>query len=277
MARNTGTVKMPFTKMEGTGNDFIMVNAVTSGPTVDWPSFAARMCPVKTGIGADGVIVLGPDSQTDFTFRIFNADGSEAEMCGNGARCAALFAYRQGVAAKTMKFKTLAGIIGARIENEEAAIQMTEPYGLDTGIAIQVQGSGRTVHFVNTGVPHTIVFTDRIDEAPVFELGRLIRYHDRFAPAGTNVDFVGKEGDGTIRVRTYERGVEGETYACGTGAVASAIMSYHLGTVRNLPVTVRMKGGDLKIAFTPADGRYSDVWLTGPVSTVFTGEVMISL
>ncbi|OQC25097.1 MAG: Diaminopimelate epimerase [Deltaproteobacteria bacterium ADurb.Bin072] len=270
-------MKVQFTKMEGTGNDFIMVNAVPGSLDMDWPSFAARFCPVKTGIGADGVIVLSPDTLTDFRFRIFNADGSEAEMCGNGARCAALFAYRQGIAGKALRFSTMAGIVEARVHNDGAAVQMTVPFGLDTGIVIPVHGSERTVHFVNTGVPHTIVFTDHVDEEPVFEHGRLIRYHDRFAPSGTNVDFVEKVGSGCIRVRTYERGVEGETLACGTGAVASAIVSYHLGTVRDLPVTVRMRGGDLKIDFTPDGGAYADVWLTGPVTTVFTGEAMVSL
>jgi len=277
MARETGSMKVQFTKMEGTGNDFIMVNAVPRPLDIDWQAFAARFCPVKTGIGADGVIVLSPDTLTDFRFRIFNADGSEAEMCGNGARCAALFAYRQGIAGKAPRFSTMAGIVGARVHNDGAAIQMTVPFGLDTGIVIPVHGSDWTVHFVNTGVPHTIVFTDHVDEVPVFEHGRLIRYHDRFAPSGTNVDFVKKEGSGCIRVRTYERGVEGETLACGTGAVASAIVSYHLGTVQDLPVTVRMRGGDLKIGFTPDGGVYTDVWLTGPVTTVFAGEVMVSL
>ncbi|HNQ85156.1 MAG TPA: diaminopimelate epimerase [Deltaproteobacteria bacterium] len=277
MTRKTGSMKVQFTKMEGTGNDFIMVNAVPGSLDMDWPSFAARFCPVKTGIGADGVIVLSPDTLTDFRFRIFNADGSEAEMCGNGARCAALFAYRQGIAGKALRFSTMAGIVEARVHNDGAAVQMTVPFGLDTGIVIPVHGSERTVHFVNTGVPHTIVFTDHVDEEPVFEHGRLIRYHDRFAPSGTNVDFVEKVGSGCIRVRTYERGVEGETLACGTGAVASAIVSYHLGTVRDLPVTVRMRGGDLKIDFTPDGGAYADVWLTGPVTTVFTGEAMVSL
>ena len=277
MTRKTGSMKVQFTKMEGTGNDFIMVNAVPGSLDMDWPSFAARFCPVKTGIGADGVIVLSPDTLTDFRFRIFNADGSEAEMCGNGARCAALFAYRQGIAGKALRFSTMAGIVEARVHNDDAAVQMTVPFGLDTGIVIPVHGSDRTVHFVNTGVPHTIVFTDHVDEEPVFEHGRLIRYHDRFAPSGTNVDFVEKVGSGCIRVRTYERGVEGETLACGTGAVASAIVSYHLGTVRDLPVTVRMRGGDLKIDFTPDGGAYADVWLTGPVTTVFTGEAMVSL
>jgi diaminopimelate epimerase len=264
-----------FTKMAGAGNDFIMINNADSSFSLDWSSFAASMCPPKTGIGADGVIVIEPDTETDFTFRIFNADGSEAEMCGNGARCAALFAHAQGIAGTTMRFRTLAGIIGARIDGHEVAVEMTEPFGLKTQIEIPLQGSGRTVHFVNTGVPHTILFTPRLDDEDVPGIGRLVRFHEHFAPAGTNADFVEVQGPGSIRVRTYERGVEGETLACGTGAVASAIVSHHLGKVQEVPVLVRMKGGDLKIDFTTDHSGYTRVWLMGPVNTVFTGQVSL--
>ncbi|HWR68064.1 MAG TPA: diaminopimelate epimerase, partial [Desulfomonilia bacterium] len=144
-------MKVPFTKMAGAGNDFILIDNMKSSLTLNWQAFAMSMCPVRTGIGADGVIVLEPDNDTDFIFRIFNADGSEAEMCGNGARCAALFAYLQGVAGKTMRFKTLAGIIGARIDGDDVSVAMTDPYGLDTGIDISAHGGIKTVHYVNTG------------------------------------------------------------------------------------------------------------------------------
>ncbi len=266
---------LSFTKMSGAGNDFIMVNNSMHSLPIDWPSFAVRFCAPKTGIGADGVIVLSPDEETDFSFRIFNADGSEAEMCGNGARCAALFARRQGLAGESMKFRTLAGIIGARIDNEDVAIQMTDPFDLDTGIGIEVRQERLEVHFINTGVPHAIVFTERIEEIPVKELGRSIRWHERFSPAGTNVDFVKVLGLDSIHVRTYERGVEDETHACGTGAVASALVSNALGRVRNTPVNVRMKGGDLKIDFSGSSGSYRKVWLIGPVATVFKGEIFL--
>jgi len=264
---------LSFTKMSGAGNDFIMVNSTEHSLSIDWPSFALRYCALKTGVGADGVIVLSPDAETDFSFRILNADGSEAEMCGNGARCAALFAYQQRLAGKSMKFRTLAGVIGARIDDKEVAIQMTDPLDLRTCIDIEVHQKKMYVHFINTGVPHTIVFSDRIEEISVKELGRSIRWHEHFSPAGTNVDFVKVLGPGSIHVRTYERGVEDETYACGTGAVASAIISDVLGMVRKTPVQVRMKGGDLKIEFSGNNGSYKDVWLIGPVDTVFTGEI----
>lgn len=277
MGATTSEIRVPFTKMAGAGNDFIMVNNVKNPVHIDWQAFAIRCCALKTGIGADGVIVLGDDNDTDFTFRIFNADGSEAEMCGNGARCAALFANQQGIAKTPMRFKTLAGTIGARIDGDEVAIQMTEPFGLETDIAIDVLDKHMKVHFINTGVPHTILFSPDIDNEPVAGLGRAIRFHGRFLPSGTNADFVQVLDHNRIRVRTYERGVEDETLACGTGAVASAIISAHLGKVAGTPVLVTMRGGELKIDFVKQGDQYSEVWLMGPVDTVFTGEVIVRL
>ncbi len=275
MASSAGEIRVPFTKMAGAGNDFIMVNNVKNPVHLDWQAFAIRSCALKTGIGADGVIVLGEDTDTDFTFRIFNADGSEAEMCGNGARCAALFAHQQGITKTPMRFKTLAGTIGARIDGENIAIQMTAPFGLETHIAIDVLAKPLTAHFINTGVPHAIIFFESLDNVPVAELGRAVRLHSRFAPAGTNADFVQVLEGNRIRVRTYERGVEDETLACGTGAVASAIISKHLGKVASTPVLVTMKGGELKIDFAELGNDYSQVWLMGPVDTVFAGEVTV--
>ena len=277
MGSTTSEIRVPFTKMAGAGNDFIMVNSVKNPVHLDWQAFAIRSCALKTGIGADGVIVLGKDTDTDFIFRIFNADGSEAEMCGNGARCAALFAHQQGIAKTPMRFKTLAGAIGARIDGEDVAIEMTEPFGLKTDISIDVLDKQLIAHFINTGVPHAIIFSDAIDNEPVGELGRAIRFHGRFSPAGTNVDFVQALDHNRIRVRTYERGVEDETLACGTGAVAAAIISKRLGKVASTPVFVDMKGGELKIDFAEQGNQYSQVWLMGPVDTVFAGEVIVRL
>jgi diaminopimelate epimerase len=277
MGSTTNTRKVFFTKMTGAGNDFILVNNVKNPVHLDWQAFAIRSCTLKTGIGADGVIVLGEDTDTDFTFRIFNADGSEAEMCGNGARCAALFAHQQGIAKTPMRFKTLAGTIGARIDGEDVAIEMTEPFGLETDISLDAFDKRLIVHFINTGVPHAILFSDDIDNEPVADLGPAIRFHSRFLPAGTNADFVQVLDHNRIRVRTYERGVEDETLACGTGAVASAIISKHLGKVSSTPVLVTMKGGELKIDFTKQADQYLKVWLMGPVDTVFTGEVIARL
>jgi diaminopimelate epimerase len=221
------------------------------------------------------VVVLDKDADTNFAFRIFNADGSEAEMCGNGARCAAAFALEKGIAGETMRFRTLAGIIEGRIKGADAAIKLTAPSGLKTNIAINVGSRKMTMHIINTGVPHTIILTEQIEDEPVDKLGRIIRNHDHFKPAGTNVDFVQVISRDSIKVRTYERGVEAETYACGTGAVASAIVCTELGKISGPPVHVHMKGGVLKIDFTKRAKAYRDVWLMGPVMTIFTGEVIL--
>jgi diaminopimelate epimerase len=174
-----------------------------------------------------------------------------------------------------MTFRTLAGIIGAKVGPEDVSIRMTDPSGLRTGIALGLGDADLPVHFINTGVPHTIVFTDDVKDVSVSEMGRAIRFHESFAPEGTNVNFVQVLGEDHIHVRTYERGVEAETYACGTGAVASAVMAHHLGMTPRKPVNVRTRGGKLMIDFAAKGSSYSDVWLMGPADTVFTGEVRV--
>jgi diaminopimelate epimerase len=194
-------------------------------------------------------------------------------MCGNGARCAAAFAVEHGLAGRIMRFTTRAGIIEARVNPDDVSIMMTPPRDLHTGIALEMDGVTTEVHFINTGVPHAVMFTDALDETDVHALGRRIRKHRRFAPAGTNVNFVQAEGGDSIRVRTYERGVEAETLACGTGAVASAIISHASGKASGSPVRVEVPGGDLKIEFTCTGGEYRDVWLTGEASFIFRGSL----
>ncbi|HPC46489.1 MAG TPA: diaminopimelate epimerase [Deltaproteobacteria bacterium] len=264
-----------FTKMAGAGNDFVMVNACSPAVRLDWNRLASIWCRPKTGIGADGLVVLEPDVSADFAMRIFNADGTEAEMCGNGARCAALFAMRQGLAGPVMRFRTGAGFIGARVDGTDAAIEMTDPCGLETGVDLEVAGDTLTVHVVNTGVPHAVVFTRRVDDEPVDRLGPLVRNHERFRPAGTNVDFVEIVSPDTLKARTYERGVEAETLACGTGAVASAVVAHRMGVVDATSVKVMMRGGDLMVSFATSPRGYCGVMLMGPVDEVFRGEIEV--
>jgi diaminopimelate epimerase len=266
---------MEFTKMSGTGNDFIVIDSFHRSFDIDWPRFARTYCPRKISVGADGVLVLSPSDVADFTYRIFNADGSEAEMCGNGARCAAAFAVERGIAGSSMRFKTLAGIVEARVNPDDVSIRVTDPHSLEKDISIAVDDRDCIVHHVNTGVPHTIWFTDEIDTLPVNELGKAVRAHPRFSPAGTNVDFVQALGKDRIRVRTYERGVEAETLACGTGAVASAVISHAAGQVEARSIRVDMPGGTLYIEFTSRNGDYTDVWLTGEVSFVYNGTLFL--
>lgn len=265
---------LPFTKMSGTGNDFMVINNMQGRFALDWSTFAARYCPRRTSVGADGVLILEQSAEADFNYRIFNADGSEAEMCGNGARCAALFAFKQNIAGEHMYFKTLAGIIEARVDSGDVSIRMTEPFGLKKDICLDVASGRHIAHFINSGVPHTVIFTDSLATTSVDDLGRAIRMHEYFSPAGTNVNFVQVTGDSQILVRTYERGVEAETLACGTGAVASAIISAYVKNVHP-PVHVTMPGGELQIDFTLENESVSNVWLGGAVDTVYTGELIL--
>lgn len=263
-----------FSKMSGTGNDFIVIDNTQRIYDLDWSAFAKRHCERRVSVGADGVLVLEPHATCDFNYRIFNADGSEAEMCGNGARCAARFAFEHGIAAKEMRFMTLAGVIEAHIEAEDVAVKMTKPKNMRLDIAIELNSQPVTVHFADTGVPHAIVFVDNIDEYDVETNGRALRYHSEFAPAGTNADFVGVTGPDSIKVRTYERGVEGETLACGTGAVASALLTHASGRIKTQPIKVAMPGGQLKIDFNKDGDAYTAAWLIGKVDTVYTAKLV---
>jgi len=264
---------MPFVKMSGTGNDFVMIDNMNLLLKSDLDRLAVKLCHRQFGIGADGIILLEPAEKADFTMRIFNADGSEAEMCGNGSRCTAVFANSLGVAGQEMRFSTLAGIIEAKVTPNGAAIKLTEPRDMKTGITAGVKGIDYTLDFINTGVPHAVFFTEDVEDISVNLLGSTIRYHQVFKPAGTNVNFVQIINDSTIKVRTYERGVEAETLACGTGATASALMSAAVKGITGRPVKVKVPGGELMIDFKFENGRFSDVWLIGPAEVTFKGEV----
>ena len=215
----------------------------------------------------DGSLFIEPSVKADFRMRIINTDGSEAEMCGNGARCAALFAYdRQIAESRRMEFETLAGIISGEVKNGGLVkVRLTDPSGYRTGIKLNLPGFTGEVSFINTGVPHVVVFTEEIETVDVVALGREIRYCAAFKPSGANVNFVKVTGKDSIRVRTYERGVEGETLACGTGSTASALVSAALDKV-TAPVRVLTQGGEeLCITFTRRDSVFNDVSLEGIV------------
>lgn len=265
-----------FSKMYGHGNDFIVVRESEDAFPDDWSEKAVRWCRRRTGIGADGLLVVGPGRSADFSMRIFNPDGSEAEMCGNGARCIARFAFEAGIAGSSMKFETPAGVIEATVDGSRAAIRLTDPAGLK-GEVVTVGGEQYPLYTINTGVPHAILFTDgvlHLADDLLHERGRAIRFHDAFAPAGTNVDFVEVAGSGRIRVRTYERGVEAETPACGTGAAASALISSLYAEVGAPPIEVQMPGGILSVDFRRSGDRFTDVWLSGDVYWVCRGEIL---
>jgi len=266
---------IPFTKMSGAGNDFIFIDHrtpfLTSVPVMQ--SFARAVCERKFSVGADGLFLIENAEEADFRWQFLNADGSIAEMCGNGARCAARFAFAKGIAPARMRFVTLAGIIEAEVMDQAVKLKMTPPHSPKLNETISVEGQLQTVHSVNTGVPHAVLFMADNVAAPVFEWGRTIRFHEHFQPAGTNVNFVQHLGGNRLSVRTYERGVEGETMACGTGAVASAIIAGMLGKVAS-PVAVTTSGREeLLIHYRLAGGAVDEVYLEGPANVIYEGQL----
>jgi diaminopimelate epimerase len=267
---------LPFAKMSGAGNDFIIVDHRNQQiPRSEQSVFARKVCRRKFSVGADGLILIEESSKADFQWQFYNADGSAAEMCGNGARCAARFAYRLGIAGKIMCFQTLAGIVEAEVmeDGDTVSLRMTNPVGCQLRRHIEVEGRQLEVSTIDTGVPHAVIFIDG-EDIPVKQWGKTIRFHPMFQPAGTNVNFVRLLADGSLHVRTYERGVEDETMACGTGAVASAIIAglYHKVDV---PVQIVTTGGErLTVVFKiGSDDRVGDICLQGPARLIYEGQM----
>jgi diaminopimelate epimerase len=237
----------------------------------------AKICDRHRGIGADGVLMVEPPvNGAKFRMRYYNADGGEAEMCGNGARCFARFVNKlEGGQLPHVDFETMAGVISADFDGEQVRINMSAPHSLKLNQQLPVAGESLTVHSVNTGVPHAVVFVDDLETVDVLKLGVGLRYHQAFAPKGTNANFVKLLGPGSIAIRTYERGVEGETLACGTGMVACALITHELHAYAS-PISVLVKGGDtLRIGFEKSGAEYRNVTLHGPADFVFEGQVSL--
>jgi diaminopimelate epimerase len=265
---------IPFFKMSGSGNDFIVIdNREAVVPEAYLMRLVVGACRRKMSVGADGMILIEPSDRFDFKWRFFNADGSLPDMCGNGARCAARFAFMHGIADRQMAFETLAGTIEATVGDDGVKIRMTEPKDLNTGLILDVAGRPTAVDSINTGVPHVVWIVDDIEAVDVVETGRLIRYHPTFTPDGTNVNFVAIGKKGTIFIRTYERGVEDETLACGTGNVAAALILAHQRGLKS-PVTLTTRsGGKLTVHFNTHAGRYQDVFLEGDARVIYRGDL----
>jgi diaminopimelate epimerase len=269
------TRAIPFVKMSGTGNDFILVdNRGGALAEAEYAAFAKKYCHRRTGVGSDGVLLVENDAELAFRMRFINPDGSEASMCGNGARCIVVFARRLGIAPKDpVTFRAQAGPITAWQTGERVKLRMTDPSPVEVINNLDLPGGRRKVYFVNTGVPHAVMVMEKVDLADVAGLGAAIRYHGRFAPEGTNADFIEVMRPGHIRVRTYERGVEGETFACGTGAVASALVAA-MASETPSPVIVHTFGGDeLTIHFEGQAPQYTAAYLEGETETAFRGEI----
>ena len=266
--------KIEFVKMNGSGNDFIIINNFTKYFSSDeFRKYVPLICRRKFSVGADGVIIIEPSSTCDFKWRFFNSDGSEAEMCGNGSRCAAKFAYLEGIAGRNLKFETLAGIIEAEVKENTVKVLMTKPFDLKLDYEIFIDDKKYYISSINTGVPHVVKFVKELENYDVKRMGRLIRYHELFQPNGTNVNFVSVENKNTIKIRTYERGVEDETLACGTGSVAAALIAYKKGFVET-PIYVKNMGGEtLIIDFIEKEGNFEKVYLEGDANIVFKGKL----
>lgn len=269
------THMLRFTKMNGAGNDFVLLDN-RAGDLRLTSEQIARLCDRHRGIGADGVLLLErPGNGADFRMRYYNSDGGEAEMCGNGARCFARFADRVAGPRQSVTFETPAGVIGASLEGEQVRLEMSEPTDLRLGIAIILPDQTLHAHFLNSGVPHVVVPVESLEAADVEGIGRAVREHQMFAPKGTNVNFLYRRDDKAIAIRTYERGVESETLACGTGVVASALI---FAAANNLsgPIRVFVRGGDeLSVDFERPGDRFAKVTLTGPAEFVFDGEIAV--
>jgi len=268
--------KIPFYKMQGSGNDFLLIDnrrGILKGNRLQ--ELARSVCHRHYSVGADGLIVIVPSKKADFKWRFFNADGSEAEMCGNGSRCAARFAYLKKIANKSLSFETRAGIIHAAVRQKMVKVQLPGASGLRMNIAVPLDSGLRMGHFINTGVPHLVYLSKDLEGEDVDRIGRTTRFHSLFKPAGTNVDFIQIQGKHRIRIRTYERGVEGETLACGTGSVAAALVAGALGAVLS-PLEVLTWGGEkLVISFERTAEGFGNIHLEGTAEMICEGVVYI--
>lgn len=263
---------MKFYKLCGSGNDFIVVdNREKHMKRVS--KQAQELCDRHFGIGADGLILLETSKKADLKMRIINADGTEAEMCGNGMRCAAWAAHHILGLKAELSFETLAGMITTSTKQRVVKVQLCDPVDFRDLAPLEVNDGIFYFYFLNTGVPHCIIFEDDVSEFPVDMIGREVRHHPHFQPNGTNVNFVQIKDAHTIYVRTYERGVEAETLACGTGATASAIASALINKCES-PVNVITSGGEtLKIYFEKTTYDVTNVFLEGSVAYIFEGNL----
>lgn len=268
---------LSFVKMQGAGNDFLVLDNRDGGCAGLDAAAIRRLCARRTGVGADGLLLLERDPECDFAMRYYNRDGGEVAMCANGARCMARFAYERGIAGQEMAFRTGAGVQRASILGEGAGlrvrVRLTEPRSLREHLQIEVEGKRFEAGSIDTGVPHLVVQVKAVEGVAVDALGRALRWHPLFHPGGTNVDFIAPEAAGGIRIRTYERGVEEETLACGTGCAAGALLAATWGWADS-PVRLWTEGGEeLEVRFSRTADGFAGVSLEGPARTAFRGEV----
>jgi diaminopimelate epimerase len=269
---------LPFAKMAGGGNDFVMIDN-RSGRITDAAELTRRVCTRRLSVGADGLILIETSGKATFKMVYLNADGSRADFCANGTRCAARFAFLNVIAPKRMTIETDAGVIGAEVDGISVTLNLQPPRGFAPRKTLEVNGTRIHGSFITVGVPHYVVFLrDDLWAQSIEGLGRAIRFHPDLAPAGANVNFVVVRDSSSIEVRTYERGVEGETLSCGSGVVASVATSALFGKVRP-PVSVLTRSGiTLEVSYAMAGGELSDLRLRGDARLIyrsaFTAETL---
>ncbi|HEX9449438.1 MAG TPA: diaminopimelate epimerase [Dongiaceae bacterium] len=274
--REIGTSTEPrlrFARMHGCGNDFVVIDDRSTHWMAQRHDLARVLCDRRKGLGGDGLILIGSDTEVDFAMSYTNATGVDGEMCGNGARCVVKRAHDLGLIQSTTTFRTLAGLMRADLHGDLISLAMTTPSAAELNLTLGANGETWTGHAIDTGVPHLVIFTTAIEQVELGRIGPLLRHHPHF-PRGVNVNFAEHRGADRYRVRTYERGVEAETLACGTGSVATALIAALLGEARSPVIIDPTGGGELEITFLPApDGRFTDVRLIGPAETIACGDL----
>ncbi|WPR71555.1 diaminopimelate epimerase [Flavobacterium sp. NG2] len=260
-------MQISFYKYQGTGNDFVMIDNRLAIFPKDNTNLVARLCDRRFGIGADGLILLENDSETDFKMVYYNSDGNQSSMCGNGGRCLVAFAKKLNVIENKTTFNAVDGLHHATVgEDEIVSLQMIDVDQIKTTADYS---------FLNTGSPHHVQIVEDLENYNVKENGAAIRYGELYGKEGSNINFVKKINDTTFSLRTYERGVEDETLACGTGATAAAIAMNETGETDATSININVEGGKLMVSFDKKDNKYTNVFLNGPAEFVFEGKVEI--
>ncbi len=274
---------IPFSKMTGSGNTFVLIDnrkgvveSALKQTDLSLDRFVIRTCSPIYGVGADGLILIEDSKDHNFSWRFFNANGSNANMCGNGARCAASFARHIGITGDSADFETGAGVIHAECHGNDVRVNLTPPGTVTPDIELELGGQPYLGHFIDTGVPHLVIPVESVGQIDVELLGAEARHDERFAPEGTNVNFVSHTPDGAIRVRTFERGVEAETMACGTGVTAAALVLAHRGEAKSPVSVIPISGEALTVHFTKEGDTFRAVTIDGPARVLFTGEIPLS-
>lgn len=264
-----------FVKMQGCGNDFVAIdNRQGAVARADMENWAKVLCRKAFGVGADGIFFLenppADNQDADVVWHFYNADGSRAEMCGNASRCAARLVHQLGMAPKEFKLGTDAGIVRAQVLDggNQARVQLTPPQNVRTGLTLAVNGQDYTVHHADTGVPHAVIFVDDAAAVDILPMGRALRTHPEWGPAGANANFAQQTGPDSFKLRTYERGVEDETYACGTGAAATAYLAHKLGMC-GPKVSLVTSGGEILRVELEGENPF----LIGAAEVTFVGQL----